>query len=72
MEVSIVYKDVLLVIVGEHYEAEERELYDGNLSGHPGNKESFEIRSVYVYDSNADIIEFFSEDDLDDIRELIL
>lgn len=71
MEISIEYKDIPLIIVGEYEAGEERELYDGNLLGYPGSSETFEITSICVSDSNIDIFDLFNKEDIKSITELI-
>ena len=46
VEVNI--HDVTLVVTGNYYPEEPRELYDGNMEGYPGAAADFELDSVFL------------------------
>jgi hypothetical protein len=46
VEVNI--HDVTLVVTGNYYPEEPRELYDGNMEGYPGCAADFELDSVFL------------------------
>ena len=72
MEISIEFKGVPLRVVGEYEAGEEAVMYYSDMSGHPGSLSSFDVEEVYVEDSEIDIFEFFSPDDLEIITEKVL
>lgn len=72
MEINIEFKGIPLRVVGEYEAGEEAVLYHDDLSGHPGSSSSFDINEVYAEDSEIDIFELFSPDDLEIIEEKVL
>lgn len=72
MEISIEFKGIPIRVVGEYEAGEEAVMYYSDMSGHPGSPSSFDVEEVYVEDSEIDIFEFFSSDDLEVITENVL
>lgn len=72
MEINIEFKGIPIIVVGEYEAGEEAVLYHDDLSGHPGSYSSFDINEVYAEDSEIDIFELFSPDDLEIIEEKVL
>lgn len=71
-EVTIDFKGVDIVVEGNYIEG-EREVYNyGDGSGYPGSLSDFEIEKISVIDSTVDIYEFFSDDDLETIVDLVI
>lgn len=72
MEINIKFKGISIIVVGEYEAGEEAVRYYSDMSGHPGSSSSFDVEEVYVEDSEIDIFEFFSPDDLEIIEEKVL
>jgi len=72
MEISIEFKGIPLRVVGEYEAGEEAVMYYSDMSGHPSSPSSFNVEEVYVEDSEIDIFEFFSPDDLEVISEKVI
>lgn len=72
MEINIEFKGISIIVVGEYEAGEEAVMYYSDMSGHPGSPSSFDVEEVYVEDSEIDIFEFFSPDDLEIIEEKVL
>ena len=72
MEINIEFKGISLRVVGEYEAGEEAVMYYSDMSGHPGSNSSFFVEEVYVEDSEIDIFELFSPDDLEVLAEKIL
>ena len=72
MEINIEFKGIPLRVVGEYEAGEEAVRYYSDMSGHPGSNSSFFVEEVYVEDSDIDLIELFSPDDLEVLAEKIL
>ena len=72
MEINIEFKGISLRVVGEYEAGEEAVMYYSDMSGHPGSNSSFLVEEVYVEDSEIDLIELFSPDDLEVLAEKIL
>lgn len=72
MEINIEFKGIPIIVVGEYEAGEEAVMYYSDMSGHPGSPSSFDVEEVYVEDSEIDIFEFFSPDDLEIIEEKVL
>jgi hypothetical protein len=71
-EVEIAYYGIPLRIIG-YYQPEEKEvLYYPDGSGHPGCSSSFDINEVYASDSDIDIFEIISRQDMIKINELVI
>ena len=72
MEINIEFKGIPLRIVGEYEAGEEAVMYYSDMSGYPGSSSSFHVEEVYAEDSEIDLIELFSPDDLEIIEEKVL
>lgn len=72
MEINIEFKGIPLRVVGEYEAGEEAVRYYSDMSGYPGSPSSYDVEEVYVEDSEIDIFEFFSPDDLEIIAEKVL
>ena len=72
MELKIEFKGIPIRVVGEYEKGEDRVMYYDNLDGYPGSNSSFYIHSVYVEDSEIDLIELFSPADLEKLETKIL
>jgi len=72
MEISVVFKGIPIRVVGEYEAGEEAVMYYNDMSGYPGSPSSFNVDEVYVEDSEIDIFEFFSPDDLEVILEKVI
>ena len=72
MEIDIEFKGISLRVVGEYEAGEEAVMYYSDMSGHPGSNSSFLVEEVYAEDSDIDLIELFSPDDLEVLAEKIL
>ena len=72
MEINIKFKGISLRVVGEYEAGEEAVMYYSDMSGHPGSNSSFLVEEVYAEDSEIDIFELFSPDDLEVLSEKIL
>lgn len=72
MEISIEFKGIPIIVVGEYEAGEERTYYDGDLGGHPGSRSSYYPHTIYAEDSEIDLIELFSPADLEVLEEKIL
>ena len=72
MEINIEFKGIPLRVVGEYEAGEERTYYDGDLGGCPGSRGSYYPHTIYVEDSEIDLIELFSPADLEVISEKVL
>lgn len=72
MEVVINFKGVELKIEGNFEKGEERVYYDSNGDGYPGSEPYFEASTIYLSDSEVDIVDLFDYDDIVDIEDLCL
>ena len=72
MEINIEFKGIPLRVVGEYEAGEEAVRYYSDMSGYPGSNSSFDVNEVYTEDSDIDIVELFSPDDLEVISEKII
>lgn len=72
MEVQINFKDITLIVQGTYIQGENTVYYYSDGSGHPGTPSDFEIDKITLLDSNVDIFELFSYDDIDEIVELVI
>ena len=70
MKTEITYKGILLEVEGTYTEAENRVIYYGDLDGHPGSPDSFDINAIFVQD--VDIYEIIDSHDLEVLETLIL
>jgi hypothetical protein len=71
METIINYKGFELIVKGVYTQAEEQISYDSDMSGYPGSYSDYEVKEIYLSDSNINIVYLF-EDDIDYITELCL
>ena len=65
MTIEIKYCDVPLLVEGKIYKGSPTTRY------YPGDPDEFEIDSIYVSDSQIDIIDMLSENDLENIQEIV-
>lgn len=72
MEINIEFKGIPIRVIGEYEAGEEAVLYHDDLSGHPGSRSSYYPHTIYAEDSEIDLIELFSPDDLEIIEEKVL
>lgn len=63
---TINFKDVTLNVYGKYYEAEGETYY------YPGVRSSFDIEKITLDDSETDIWNLFTFDDLNKIVELVI
>ena len=69
---EINYAGVLLIIEGNYYEGDSQVMYDSNGEGYPGSPSEFEILKITVSDSDVDIWEIFSNNQIDEITDLVI
>lgn len=72
MEAQINFKDITLIVQGTYIQGENTVYYYGDGSGYPGTPSDFEIDKITLLDSNVDIFELFSYDDMGEIVELVI
>ena len=72
MQVEINYLGVPLIVQGTYYEGESQIMYDSNGEGYPGSPSEFEILEITVSDSEIDIRELLSSNQIDEIAELVI
>jgi len=72
MQVTINFKGIDFIIEGIYDSGEDSVMYYNDMSGHPGCAPSFEIESIFVEDSEINIFELFSWEDIGKIEELVL
>lgn len=70
MEVIVEYRGVSLVVEGTYEPEEPMVMYYPDGSGYPGSASDFEINAVFVAD--VDIFDMLTDDQLLDIRNLVL
>ena len=69
---TIEFKGITLVVNGNYTEGEGGYMYDNNLNGLPASASEFETYEVFVHDSDVNISELFSFEDLNEISELVI
>jgi hypothetical protein len=72
MQVEINYLGVPLTVQGTYYEGESQVMYDSNGEGYPGSSSEFEILEITVSDSEIDIWELLSSNQIDEITNLVI
>jgi hypothetical protein len=72
MTTEIEFRTVKLVVEGTYTPQDRGYNYDGNMEGHPLVNSEFEIDSIKAADSNIDIYELFSYENLYEIEYLCL
>ena len=65
MTIEIKYCDVPLLVEGKIYKGSP------TTRDYPGDPDEFEIDSIYVADSQIDIVNMLSETDLENIQEIV-
>lgn len=70
--VTINYIDVKLVVTGYYEAATNATQYDADFLGYPGDPAIFEADEVYVSDSNINIVELLTNEQLNEIEDLVL
>ena len=70
--IEIEFKGILLSVSGTHEKGEEAVFYYADGSGFPGSSSSFEIEKIRVENSETDIFELFSFEDLIRLEEDII
>jgi hypothetical protein len=71
-EVRIEIEGIKLKVSGYYSPVEEAVMYTSNMDGYPGSPAEFEIRDVYVYDSEVNIVDLLDYDTLIKIEDLVL
>lgn len=67
--VTVQFKGVNFIVEGYYTEKEINNSYDDDLDGNPDYPAEFEIQAIFVEDSDTNIIEIFSDEDLDEFEE---
>lgn len=70
MEIEIEYRGVKLMVEGTYEPEEPMVMYYPDGSGYPGSASDFDVNAVFV--GNIDIFDILANDQLDDIRDLVL
>jgi hypothetical protein len=71
-KVTINYMGIDLDVIGEYEEAVEAIQYDSDMNGYPGDDALFEAHTIYVSDSEINIIEMLINLQLNEIEDLVL
>lgn len=71
-ETTINFKGINLLVQGAYDKGEDSVMYYGDGSGYPGSPPSFDIEFIFIEDSEINIYELFSWDDLEKMQELAL
>jgi len=71
-EVEIKFQGIPLKVVGTYEVGEEEVMYASDMSGYPGSASYFDISEIYVTDSEINLYELFSWQQLEVIIDLVI
>ena len=69
--IEIKYKGIPISVDYNFTKGDERVNYYPDGSGYPGSNDEIEIKTIFVSDSNIDILELFSEEQIEELIEII-
>ena len=72
MEVTINYKGIDLIVKGNYTKGEEEVRYNDDMGGSPESASDFDVQSIFVIDSDINIENLFSWEDIESITDLVI